>query len=85
MPENVPVSLSSHLKKIDLWSFTGEEDEVQLVEYFLTTAKVLNKMEISCDLSWDKYLSMRKRLSMLPRLSETCRLFLSKNKKVMEY
>ncbi|KAM7498848.1 hypothetical protein LguiA_023262 [Lonicera macranthoides] len=85
LPENVPVSLSSHIKKIDLWSFTGEEDEVQLVEYFLKTAKVLNKMEISCDLSWDKYLSMRKRLSMLPRLSETCRLFLSKNKKVMEY
>ncbi|KAK2984822.1 hypothetical protein RJ640_004647 [Escallonia rubra] len=49
-----PVCLSLHLKKIELWEFSGEEDEVKLVEYFLTNAKVLEQIEICSSLSLEK-------------------------------
>ncbi|KAK3021266.1 hypothetical protein RJ639_047257 [Escallonia herrerae] len=72
-----PVCSSLHLKKIELWEFSGEEDEVKLVEYFLTNAKVLEQIEICSSLSLEKVVKISNRLMSFKSFkgySKTCQI-----------
>ncbi|XP_057950897.1 F-box protein At4g22280-like [Malania oleifera] len=71
--------LSSHLKEIELKEFNGKNDELELVEYFLERAEVLEKMTISffaprCP---RKEFYIGKKLLTIPRRSKTCRIILT--------
>ncbi|KAM7504150.1 hypothetical protein LguiB_003054 [Lonicera macranthoides] len=81
LPVDVPVCLLSHLKKIEIWAFKGEEDEFKLVEYLLKNAKVLNKIKISCDVSFEKYFSTMEKLFSLKSISilKRCEIWISRN------
>ncbi|KAG8379546.1 hypothetical protein BUALT_Bualt07G0100200 [Buddleja alternifolia] len=73
----LPICLESKLRKINLWVFKGEEDEMKLIEYFLKNGKVLEKLRIYC-LPYED-ISTLLRLFMFPRLSKTFQvLFLRK-------
>ncbi|KAG8379539.1 hypothetical protein BUALT_Bualt07G0099500 [Buddleja alternifolia] len=73
----LPICLESKLKKIDLWVFKGEEDEMKLIEYFLKNGKHLEKLHVHC-LPYEDITTLL-RIFMFPRLSKTCRvLFLRK-------
>ncbi|KAG5546440.1 hypothetical protein RHGRI_018577 [Rhododendron griersonianum] len=43
----VPKCLSLHLRRMYFEEFNGEQDELELVSYFLTTAEVLREVEFS--------------------------------------
>ncbi|KAH7861178.1 hypothetical protein Vadar_022661 [Vaccinium darrowii] len=47
MPNCVPTCLSLRLRSIYFEEFNGEQDELELVSYFLETAEVLREMEFS--------------------------------------
>ncbi|KAH7860461.1 hypothetical protein Vadar_013701 [Vaccinium darrowii] len=47
IPNHVPTCLSLKLQFIYFEGFNGEQDELDLVSYFLTTAEVLREMEFS--------------------------------------
>ncbi|KAL6990758.1 hypothetical protein U1Q18_008879 [Sarracenia purpurea var. burkii] len=71
----VPCCLLSHLKLIKVDAFTGREDQLQLVKYFLKNAKRLNKLIIVCeDLASDAGVDFHTKLLMFPRVSETCQI-----------
>ncbi|XVF78330.1 hypothetical protein PTKIN_Ptkin14bG0123600 [Pterospermum kingtungense] len=75
LPKLVPICLETSLKRAR-FNFEGLEGELEMVEYILKNAKVLRTMEIYTgnDLSSDSKLCLLKKLSMLPRSSETCQL-----------
>ncbi|XP_057950939.1 F-box/LRR-repeat protein At4g14103-like [Malania oleifera] len=76
---NFPIrigNLSSHLKEVELQEFTGDEDELELVEYLLDSAEILEKMKIVILSSRDR-LPIAQKLLKLPRRSRTCRLFVT--------
>ncbi|KAM7498850.1 hypothetical protein LguiA_023264 [Lonicera macranthoides] len=75
LSDKIAPCLLSNLKKIEIFEFKGELDELYLIEYFLYTGKVLNEFEIIGDMSWDKYVIIREILARLPRLSDTCEIF----------
>ncbi|KAG8379532.1 hypothetical protein BUALT_Bualt07G0098800 [Buddleja alternifolia] len=73
----LPICLESKLKKIDLWVFKGEEDEMKLIGYFLKNGKVLEQLHVHC-LPYEDITTLL-RLFMFPRLSKTCQvLFLDR-------
>ncbi|XP_057950923.1 F-box protein At4g22280-like isoform X2 [Malania oleifera] len=79
---NFPDSSSgclSHLKEVELKEFNGKEDELQLVEYLLESAEVLEKMTISYFglEQFEMDLHIGKKLLTFPRHSKACRIFLN--------
>ncbi|KAG8379538.1 hypothetical protein BUALT_Bualt07G0099400 [Buddleja alternifolia] len=68
----LPICLESKLKKIDLWVFKGEEDEMKLIGYFLKNGKVLEQLHVHC-LPYEDITTLL-RLFMFPRLSKTCQV-----------
>ncbi|XP_019087570.1 PREDICTED: putative FBD-associated F-box protein At1g05080 [Camelina sativa] len=61
-----PKCLSSSLEKFELIDYTGREEEVELVEYILTTSKILETATISMRSLPD--LKMMKELKAIPRM-----------------
>ncbi|GLU23589.1 hypothetical protein SLE2022_395820 [Rubroshorea leprosula] len=68
--------LSFRLKTIEILSFKGEENCMKMVEYFLSTAKVLEKMTIHIKEGEAKQLQITKELLMLPRVSLRSRIII---------
>ncbi|XP_057950948.1 F-box protein At4g22280-like [Malania oleifera] len=78
-PRNFPIRtgyLSLHLKEVDLREFTGKEDELEVVEYLLDSAQVLEKMTIVMPSSMDK-LHVSKKVSTFPRQSRACHILVT--------
>ncbi|XP_058220034.1 putative F-box protein At5g38390 [Rhododendron vialii] len=69
----VPACLSIHLRTIYFEEFNGEQDELELVSYFLTTAEVLRDVEFSfcSSLPVEKQYSTWLKLSSLQRCSKS--------------
>ncbi|KAM7461111.1 hypothetical protein LguiA_029232 [Lonicera macranthoides] len=65
-----PQCLSSHLRKVMIEDFTGDEYELNVVEFFLKNAKVLREVEIDCNLC----LADDKKLSLISKCSPICEL-----------
>ncbi|KAM7461112.1 hypothetical protein LguiA_029233 [Lonicera macranthoides] len=68
--EHEPQCLSSHLRKVMIQDFTGDEYELNVVEFFLKNAKVLREVEIDCNLC----LADDKKLSLISKCSPICEL-----------
>lgn len=71
------ICLSSRLKTIEICSFKGNEDQMELVKFFMKNAKCLERTKINinnqrCE---EKY-EMSKRLLMFPRASKECTVVL---------
>ncbi|CAI9090586.1 OLC1v1025388C1 [Oldenlandia corymbosa var. corymbosa] len=58
----VPYCLSSSMKQIEIGAFKGQEDEINLIEYFLQKGKVLEKLLFNCDFDWGKNFDVLKRI-----------------------
>ncbi|KAM7461142.1 hypothetical protein LguiA_029263 [Lonicera macranthoides] len=69
-----PQCLSSHLDKVKIEEFTGDEDELSVVEFFLESAKVLRELEIVSDLSSEEQLNISKKVSLFPKCSAICEI-----------
>ncbi|KAM7461161.1 hypothetical protein LguiA_029282 [Lonicera macranthoides] len=69
-----PQCLSSRLDKVKIEEFTGEEDELSVVEFFLKSAKVLRELEIVSDLSSEELLNISKKVSLFPKCSAACEI-----------
>ncbi|KAM7461149.1 hypothetical protein LguiA_029270 [Lonicera macranthoides] len=69
-----PQCLSSHLQKVKIEGFTWDGDELNVVEFFLKSAKVLREVEIVSDLSSEEQLNMNKKLSLVPKCSVNCEI-----------
>ncbi|XP_057507257.1 F-box/LRR-repeat protein At4g14103-like [Actinidia eriantha] len=88
LPDCVPACLSLHLQRICFEEFNGEEDEFNLVEYFLKTAVVLRKMKFSfrSSLPPEKQFCSWSKLLSLQRFSSTCQIeFANAVKKTVVY
>ncbi|GLT76954.1 hypothetical protein SLA2020_485860 [Shorea laevis] len=62
------------LKKIEIFTFKGNEEYVKMVEYFLKTASVLENLEIHIWAKYEERLEIINKLLMLPRVSKYCRV-----------
>ncbi|KAM7519282.1 hypothetical protein LguiB_018244 [Lonicera macranthoides] len=60
------------LTKIE--EFTGGKDELNVVEFFLRSAKVLRELEIVFDLSSEEQLNISQKVSLFPKCSATCEI-----------
>lgn len=67
--ENVPDCLVKQVKRIDVRGLTGDEEEVQLLEYLLEHSKVLETMIVRCKESIPKtrVRSLKRKLQRLRR------------------
>ncbi|KAJ7950450.1 FBD-associated F-box protein [Quillaja saponaria] len=76
-PQDVPICLSSHLRRLDFRGFEGKEYELEFARYILKNARVLKTMTICCDrVSKPKAkLHILQKLTALPRGSECQILF----------
>ncbi|GFZ02615.1 LOW protein: F-box/FBD/LRR-like protein [Actinidia rufa] len=76
LPERVPICLSQCLKEIVVREFGRCEDELKLIEYFLSRGKVLKKITINTNIfqSWPS--SICRRLFVFPKCSKTCQIVL---------
>ncbi|CAI9090585.1 OLC1v1025387C1 [Oldenlandia corymbosa var. corymbosa] len=70
----VPYCLASSMKKIEIGAFSGQEDEIMLLEYFLQNGKVLEKLVFNCDFDWRKNNAVFNRLLDAESGSETCKI-----------
>ncbi|THF94086.1 hypothetical protein TEA_018420 [Camellia sinensis var. sinensis] len=70
-PQEVPSCLLLHLKKIEFKEFSGNDCELEVIEYLLKNAIVLKKMTIDCQYSDECFCGQ---LAVYPRGSMTCRL-----------
>ncbi|GKV34437.1 hypothetical protein SLEP1_g42812 [Rubroshorea leprosula] len=64
--------LSFSLKKIEILSFEGTDDELEMTEYFLRSARVLESMTIHLTAKYEEQLEITKELLVLPRTSSEC-------------
>ncbi|KAI8552786.1 hypothetical protein RHMOL_Rhmol06G0295000 [Rhododendron molle] len=73
IPNCVPKCLSLHLRRIYFAEFNGEQDELELVSYFLTTAEVLRevKFRFCSSLPIEKQYGTWSKLSSLQRCSKS--------------
>ncbi|GKV34425.1 hypothetical protein SLEP1_g42799 [Rubroshorea leprosula] len=62
------------LKKIEIFTFKGNEEHMKMVEYFLKTASVLENLEIHIWAKYEERLEITNELLMLPRVSKDCRV-----------
>ena len=75
LPKHVPKCFLSHLETVCFRNFAGLENQLQLIEYILTNARVLKTMTICSYGSFsDSDFLVHKKLSMIPRCSEICQL-----------
>ncbi|KAM7461113.1 hypothetical protein LguiA_029234 [Lonicera macranthoides] len=65
-----PQCLSSHLRKVMIQDFTGDEYELNVVEFFLKNAKVLREVEIDSNIC----LADDKKLSLISKCSPICEI-----------
>ncbi|XP_022751556.1 F-box/LRR-repeat protein At3g59200-like [Durio zibethinus] len=73
--EKVPYCLLSQLKKIEMCSFRGEEDEMELIKYFLKSARVLEKLIVYLKVELEtEELKITTELFKLPRGSSKCQV-----------
>lgn len=77
LPGIVPTCLLQHLRKIKIGDFAGKDCEFELVEYFLTSGQVLEKIKIRSQTFWGWPSSFCERLLGYPRCSKTCNIILS--------
>ncbi|GKV34441.1 hypothetical protein SLEP1_g42816 [Rubroshorea leprosula] len=63
---------SSCLKTIKILSFNGYADEMEIVKFFLNSARVLGSMEIHIHANYEALPEIIERLLMLPRVSKEC-------------
>ncbi|MED6175012.1 hypothetical protein PIB30_074501 [Stylosanthes scabra] len=76
-PETVPGCLLSHLRACTLRNFHADDVDIQFATYILQNARVLNKMTIFCRSSMEGYrYQILRTISMVPRISTTCRVWL---------
>ncbi|XP_009797773.1 putative F-box/FBD/LRR-repeat protein At3g49480 isoform X1 [Nicotiana sylvestris] len=59
-PDESIVCLESHLKSIQLNGFKGQQNEIELLRFFLKNAQVLEKLTIV----WDEYASKSEKASV---------------------
>ncbi|KAL6999342.1 hypothetical protein U1Q18_000502 [Sarracenia purpurea var. burkii] len=73
---HAPKCFSLHFRSIYFEEFNGEEDEFDLVKYFLTTAEVLKKMEFSfrSSLPLERQFCIWMKLLSLKRFSTNCQI-----------
>lgn len=74
-PQHVPNCLVSHLKEVEIKQFSGEEFELEAIEYVLKNATVLKKLAIDCNNYLEKNLVCKK-LESFPCGSRDCQLSL---------
>lgn len=72
MPVQESSCLSLSLKKIEILSFEGTDDELEMTEYFLRSARVLESMKIHLTAKYEEQLEITKELLFLPRTSSEC-------------
>ena len=72
LPKRVPSCLLSQLKAIKIFSFHGETDELQLVEYFLMNAQVLQTLTVRVSKEKRLLSEITEALVKLPRVSNKC-------------
>ncbi|KAM7465207.1 hypothetical protein LguiB_012769 [Lonicera macranthoides] len=53
---------------------SGDEDELNVVDFFLKSAKVLRELEIDSDLSSEEQLNISKNVSLFPKCSTVCEI-----------
>ncbi|KAH7834442.1 hypothetical protein Vadar_016068 [Vaccinium darrowii] len=77
-PQTVPTCLVSHLKVIKIRGFGGNKEELKMVEYFLKSAEVLEKVIIHFPdfraVEEKVQMDVLKKLLRLPRASKICQL-----------
>ncbi|XP_021723274.1 F-box/FBD/LRR-repeat protein At2g26030-like [Chenopodium quinoa] len=76
-PDIVPNCLLEHLKEIGILCFEGNEDELQVVEYLLNNAQVLEFMWIGFGLN-DMNVEVLQKLLAFTRASKTCDVQINK-------
>lgn len=69
--------LTSRLKTIKFSSFKPEEDQIEMIKYFLRSARVLESMEIRFCYGIENHLDIVEELQMLPRVSDGCNVCIS--------
>ncbi|MED6175013.1 hypothetical protein PIB30_074502 [Stylosanthes scabra] len=75
-PKTVPGCLSQ-LRACTLRKFYGDYVDIQFATYILQNARVLNKMSIQCKSTREgEKLRILKNISMVPRISPTCKVWL---------
>ncbi|XP_058202586.1 FBD-associated F-box protein At3g49020-like [Rhododendron vialii] len=78
-PENVPACLLFSLETLDIRKFQGQQRELKIVKYFLSNAKSLKTLSISCEKRKMKreMLEVRRELLETPRGSRICEVVVS--------
>ncbi|EYU44910.1 hypothetical protein MIMGU_mgv1a023694mg [Erythranthe guttata] len=73
-PQQVAACLLSHLRIVKLVNIRGEKHELEIINYLLRNAKVLERMEISYPESFgsNKEINMLKNISLFHRGSAVC-------------
>ena len=75
LPRKVPCCLLSHLKEVEMCSFRGEKDQMELIKYFLKSGRVLEKLIIYMNVEVEtEELKITKELLKLPRGSSKCQV-----------
>ena len=62
-----------HLKQIEIWGFQGESQELEIVEFFLMYAEVLQKMTIHVQES-SQIMMFSEHVLQIPTVSEACQV-----------
>lgn len=71
----MPSCLLSNVKNIEMCKFTGEKEELDLIEYCLKNGEVLETMRVvSGKMTLQKKLKLCQKLLSLERGSKTCKI-----------
>ena len=73
-PSSVPNCVTSHLKILEFEGYQGSTDEHEFIAYILHRGLVLEKMTIHTKIDLKKKDYVLKKLSIIPRGSNTCQL-----------
>ncbi|GKV22707.1 hypothetical protein SLEP1_g32554 [Rubroshorea leprosula] len=74
LKESGAICLSFGLKTLEVLSFVGGEHQMEMVKYFLGSARVLENLKIQMKASEEEQLRITEELSMLPKVSQKCRV-----------
>ena len=73
-PKEVPLCLITQIKSIKFLLFRGKKSEMQMVEYFLKHAQVLENLVIHMIAGKNRRLKITEELLKFPRVSEKCQV-----------
>ncbi|OMP03270.1 hypothetical protein COLO4_10539 [Corchorus olitorius] len=71
-PKRVASCFFSHIKVIEVYSFDGEATQMEMIEYFLKNACVLESLKVQLRMKGKKRVEIAKKLLTLPRESKMC-------------